>query len=170
MTDRTDNTSLRILDRHRSGERVSARKHNQVVDVVDEMRRGVAPPRQVVRTVGGKGDAEELESIAPIIVILEDQPDWTNDALQVPAWWVEQKRRTSPPTGFDYVVARSQGAAMVMPGRTLGWYRSNVHLHPAGSVTVGMEITRNPRYLRLLRPLRYWDSAAEEFKHWLYVD
>lgn len=173
MGDRIHNKPLRTLDRWRSGQSASARHLNQGVDALTEIQRGVRPPQQVVRAAPGKkGEAEELDSIAPIIVILEDSPGSPNTALQVAAWWVEQKRRTSAPTGFDYVVAKAQGAAMVMPGRTLGWYRNpdNAHLYPAGSVTVGMAITRNPRYLRLLRPLRYWDTEEEVFKHWLYVD
>lgn len=166
MTDRIDNTALSPLDRHRPGEPVSARTHNQVIDVVDEMRRGVQPGHQVVREPAPK--AAEIKSTAPFFLALMDWPGWDNSAILAYGWTVRrQTANVGAGTFFRYYTAVNLGGLTVWPGRTTGWYRSNAHLYPL-TTTPGLEI--QPRHLRLYRFIRLWDTETEIYVHESYVD
>jgi hypothetical protein len=165
MNDRIDNKPLRTLDRWRTGQPVSARHENQVVDAVTEMQRGVRPPRQVMRASGGKGEAEEVSTTAPVLIVV-GEPDTTHreDSIDwVRAWAVS---RTLVSGQWKYFIGAVIGNLSVWPGRNLGWYRANVHMYP-WDAAIGTAVETS--HLRQVRIMRVWDTTEEHYVHSSYV-
>lgn len=116
-----------------------------------------------------KVEAEELDSTAPYLVALGDYPGQASDSYLI-AFSTLRREPSGSLTDSPYkyfTVHKIIAGAFAWPGRDLGWYRANVHLHPLDT-PADTEI--QPRHVRLLRFVRYWEPEDTIYKHQGYID
>ena len=156
----------------------SADELRNLVDVVRELREWMEITKRLHLPELAKYEqlieAEELQSTAPVLCVVgepspvRDAP-FENASYHVRVWPVDRTpdpRRDGTGSYYKYYIGVRFGNVFVWPGKTLGWYRSNLHMHPFDT-PVGTEV--EPRHLWLYRIVRFWDREAEKYKHASYV-